>query len=93
MGNNYQIVSPIGQGAYGVVVAARVKNLESLPNVLEDGQAVNALEEEKQTNDSGDEGGEEPAHEMVAIKKIMLQGSTAGMIRRTLREIKILRLL
>ena len=30
---------------------------------------------------------------MVAIKKIMLRGSTAGMIRRTLREIKILRLL
>jgi len=29
---------------------------------------------------------------MVAIKKIMLQGATAGMIRRTLRELKILRL-
>ena len=29
---------------------------------------------------------------MVAIKKIMLHGATAGMIRRTLRELKILRL-
>ena len=80
-----------------MVVAARVKNLDALPNVLEDGRAVNdQQEEEKQANDSGDEGGGdagEPAHEMVAIKKIMLQGSTAGMIRRTLREIKILRLL
>ena len=32
-------------------------------------------------------------NEMVAIKKIMLQGCTAGMMRRTLRELKILRLL
>ena len=32
-------------------------------------------------------------NEMVAIKKIMLEGFTAGMIRRTLRELKILRLL
>jgi len=30
---------------------------------------------------------------MVAIKKIELQGHTAGMIRRTLREMKLLRLL
>ena len=30
---------------------------------------------------------------MVAIKKIVLQNFTAGMVRRTLREIKILRLL
>jgi len=47
VGNNYQIVSPIGQGAYGVVVAARVKNLDALPDVLENGQAVNALEDNK----------------------------------------------
>ena len=30
---------------------------------------------------------------MVAIKKIVLQGFTVGMIRRTLRELKILRLI
>ena len=47
------------------------------------------------TNGSGDDDvdAEGSSHEMVAIKKIMLQGSTVGMIRRTLREIKILRLL
>lgn len=95
VGSNYQIISPIGQGAYGVVVAARVKNLDSLPNVLDDGRPVNSANEEQKSQhlDSGDELNDEPAHEMVAIKKIMLQGSTAGMIRRTLREIKILRLL
>ena len=26
LGENYEIVSPIGQGAYGVVVAAKIKN-------------------------------------------------------------------
>ena len=30
VGPNYEIVSPIGQGAYGVVVAAKVKNMEAL---------------------------------------------------------------
>jgi len=47
----------------------------------------------EEPHDSTEESGENSAHEMVAIKKIMLQGFTAGMIRRTLREIKILRLL
>ena len=47
VGNNYQIVSPIGQGAYGVVVAARVKNLDALPNVMDDGRAVNDQQEEE----------------------------------------------
>lgn len=41
--------------------------------------------------EDGDE--EDDGSEMVAIKKIVLQGATLGMIRRTLREIKILRLL
>ena len=91
VGPNYQVVSPIGQGAYGVVVAAKVKNINALPDVLEDGQTINPMEDERQTLGSADE--DDSAHEMVAIKKIMLQGSTAGMIRRTLREIKILRLL
>ena len=36
---------------------------------------------------------EEQEDDMVAIKKIVLANFTAGMIRRTLREIKILRLL
>ena len=26
VGDNYEIISPIGQGAYGVVVAAKIKN-------------------------------------------------------------------
>lgn len=60
---------------------------------MEDGQTTNPMEDERQTHDSAGEEADESAHEMVAIKKIMLQGSTAGMIRRTLREIKILRLL
>jgi len=42
--------------------------------------------------DDGEED-EEEEDEMVAIKKIVLANFTAGMIRRTLREIKILRLL
>ena len=33
VGRNYEILSPIGQGAYGVVVAARVKNMSALPRV------------------------------------------------------------
>ena len=97
VGPNYQIVSPIGQGAYGVVVAARVKNLSEPPNVMEDGQMINNQNEPDRPNtgESGEDDveGEGSSHEMVAIKKIMLQGSTVGMIRRTLREIKILRLL
>jgi serine/threonine protein kinase len=70
-----------------VVVAARVKNINSLADGGDDSQALD------ENHDMSDEGVDESAHEMVAIKKIMLQGFTAGMIRRTLRELKILRLL
>ena len=83
-------MSPIGQGAYGVVVAARVKNMNALPNVQEDGS--DDIKEPEGSNSDSEAAGES-AHEMVAIKKIVLQGATAGMMRRTLREIKILRLL
>ena len=82
VGPNYQVISPIGQGAYGIVVAARVKSINSVPDLKDD------IDE---TLDSTDLICDE--HEMVAIKKILLKGFTAGMIRRTLREIKILRLL
>ena len=82
VGPNYQVISPIGQGAYGIVVAARVKSINSVPDLKDD------IDE---TLDSTDQICDE--HEMVAIKKILLKGFTAGMIRRTLREIKILRLL
>ena len=66
---------------------------------MEDGQMMNNQVENEQDRPNTGESGEDDAdgegsnHEMVAIKKIMLQGSTVGMIRRTLREIKILRLL
>ena len=80
VGDNYEIVSPIGQGAYGVVVAAKVKNpIEG--------------EETEEGKIEGEGGEGEGDDQMVAIKKIVLQNFTAGMIRRTLREIKILRLL
>lgn len=49
-------------------------------------------EEQKMAGVEGEED-EEEEDEMVAIKKIVLANFTAGMIRRTLREIKILRLL
>ena len=80
VGDNYEIVSPIGQGAYGVVVAAKVKN--SIEG-----------EETEEGKIEGENGEGEGDDQMVAIKKIVLQNFTAGMIRRTLREIKILRLL
>ena len=86
VGPNYEIVSPIGQGAYGVVVAARVRN------IVDEGDEEGKDPEVRQNAnpETGEE--EEQASEMVAIKKIMLKGATAGMIRRTLRELKILRL-
>ena len=52
VGPNYEIVSPIGQGAYGVVVAAKVRNLneaegtEDGPNTSEEGKATNDGDEE-----------------------------------------------
>ena len=82
VGPNYEVVSPIGQGAYGVVVAARVVNQQSSGDQSAD----------EGSSDSED-GADENQDEIVAIKKIVLHGFTAGMIRRTLREIKILRLL
>ena len=48
-------MSPIGQGAYGVVVAARVKNINSLPNVFDEEKDPNAMEDERNTHDSGDD--------------------------------------
>ena len=53
-------------------------------------------EEQKMAGVEGEEEKEEEEEEeedMVAIKKIVLANFTAGMIRRTLRELKILRLL
>ena len=86
VGDYYEILSPIGQGAYGVVVAARPRK------ELEENK-----EQQKENNESdqdGEEGSDEDGEpEMVAIKKIELKGHTAGMIRRTLREMKLLRLL
>lgn len=81
VGPNYEIVSPIGQGAYGVVVAAKVQNLNEADEMGDGGQG---------SDDDGNGGGK--GSEMVAIKKIMLQSANAGMVRRTLRELKILRL-
>ena len=87
VGANYQIVSPIGQGAYGVVVAAR-----EISNPKAENDANDDDEEQKMAGVEGEEE-EEEQDDMVAIKKIVLANFTAGMIRRTLREIKILRLL
>jgi len=36
VGPNYEIVSPIGQGAYGVVVAAKMRNLSDMHDIAED---------------------------------------------------------
>ena len=66
--------------------------MSALPELGADGQATNSQTEEEDNDVSSLKVGAN-AHEMVAIKKIMLQGFTAGMIRRTLRELKILRLL
>lgn len=92
VGPNYEIVSPIGQGAYGVVVAAKVRNFvgEGEEDQLNDRGENEDDEDNKNEVGPGEE--EDQASEMVAIKKIVLQGATAGMIRRTLRELKILRL-
>ena len=79
-------MSPIGQGAYGVVVAAKIKN----PVEGEDQESKIPSEEGKIEGEGAEAEGDD---QMVAIKKIVLQNFTAGMIRRTLREIKILRLL
>ena len=74
MGQNYEIISPIGQGAYGVVVAARVKNMSALnasnsDNGSKDGGADN--EPTSPTSD-GARSVKSNEYEMVAIKKIML---------------------
>ena len=71
-----------------MVVAAKIRN----PNSK--GSNPDEPEESKKLEDDEDQEGEgEDEDEMVAIKKIVLANFTAGMIRRTLREIKILRLL
>lgn len=57
------------------------------------GSVSNIEEKKTEEYEDGQENEEETADEMVAIKKIVLANFTAGMIRRTLREIKILRLL
>ena len=64
VGSNYEIVHPLGQGAYGVVVAAKVKHLN------EDGTAAD-VEQADNDEHSGDDS-EGRVSEMVAIKKIML---------------------
>ena len=61
-------------------------------NADEEAGAEADNEEQKMAGVEGEED-EEEEDEMVAIKKIVLANFTAGMIRRTLREIKILRLL
>ena len=68
------------------MVAAKIKNQNA------DAEAGADNEEQKMAGVEGEED-EEEEDEMVAIKKIVLANFTAGMIRRTLREIKILRLL
>ena len=72
-----------------MVVAAKIKN----PNGDADAGADGGNEEQKMAGVEDDDEAEEQEDEMVAIKKIVLANFTAGMIRRTLREIKILRLL
>lgn len=61
VGPNYEIVSPIGQGAYGVVVAAKIKTEE---------------DSQQQTSridvDGTEDGNLNDDSEMVAIKKIVL---------------------
>ena len=93
-------MGPLGQGAYGVVVAARVMNIGALPSLMDDNSPLlrsASAGDEMMTRGSLGENDEDSSpmrgNEMVAIKKIMLEGFTAGMIRRTLRELKILRLL
>ena len=100
VGSDYNIVGPLGQGAYGVVVAARVMNIGALPSLMDDNSPLlrsASAGDEMMTRGSLGENDEDCSpmrgNEMVAIKKIMLEGFTAGMIRRTLRELKILRLL
>ena len=44
VGRNYEIVSPLGQGAYGVVVAARVKHMNAQPEGQADGQAIDDVD-------------------------------------------------
>jgi serine/threonine protein kinase len=60
--NNYEIIDPVGSGAYGVVVAAKDKN-------------------------------EEEPNNLVAIKKIEKAFEHKIFALRTLRELKIMRLL
>jgi len=71
-----------------VVVAAKIRNPNSKGVHSDEAEESKKLEDDE---DEEAEGGDED--EMVAIKKIVLANFTAGMIRRTLREIKILRLL
>ena len=86
VGDSYEIVIPIGQGAQGVEAAAKIEN----PVEGEESDGKLPTEERKIEGEGGELEGDD---QMVAIKKIVLQNFTAGMIRRTLREIKILRLL
>ena len=60
---NYEVIDPVGSGAYGIVVAARDKNCT------------------------------DPENDLVAIKKIERAFEHAIFTKRTLRELKIMRLL
>jgi len=82
VGPGYEIIGPVGKGAFGIVVAAKVVNFDRTSDHSDEGVSAGDRQE----------GGDSETSEMVAIKKIMLEGANAGSIRRTLRELKILRL-
>lgn len=85
VGDNYEVLSPIGQGAYGVVVAARVNKPQQT--------TFNRLGINRFLGEASDDDQELNEPEEVAIKKIEFKKLSTGMLRRTLRELKILRIL
>ena len=55
VGDNYEIISPIGQGAYGVVVAAKIKN----PVEGEENEGKQSSEEGKIEGEGGEVEGDD----------------------------------
>ena len=55
MGDNYEIISPIGQGANGVVVAAKIKN----PVEGEENEGKQSSEEGKIEGEGGEVEGDD----------------------------------
>jgi serine/threonine protein kinase len=88
----FQIIEPVGTGAYGIVVAAIDTELKA--QLEEDREETRKMREEGLIDEEEEEEEEEdPDDGMVAIKKIERVFEHKVFAQRTLRELKIQRLL